>query len=436
MNTVYSRLKAIQSLRSSTSGSLIPEKKKIQLPNLETDSGKVSNPDQVHHQWVEPLEGIWYRIVSLPLAVSLTDLQTFLTCNGISDPLESVYWFDTETTGLSGGAGTVIFLFGWARWYLGKWQLHQVLLQDYSYEPEFWQFVLEQMREARVLVSYNGLAYDQPLVSSRCILNGLRFESLEHIDLLYPARRLWKHILPSCSLGSIENHILLAQRIKDIPGSLIPSTFFEYLRQGSPCPATVQSMELVISHHEMDHWSMILLSSALGSIYGVLSDQHRSSGPNSKVTLDAAVDKNGIPYVTIAGMLKTARYFDWLTSDLIDALLSHPWFINKPLHSHDTLELARSYYLTKQMEKAMPYFTRLIKHQSNLWALYRVVVWYEWGKKDVQSAFTYLTEYQEIWIHLPEKPKKLWQNRYTRILQKVSKIQEGEANIMLGSRSK
>jgi uncharacterized protein YprB with RNaseH-like and TPR domain len=424
MSNVYSRLKAIQSLKSSTTGSQRPDKKNLAGKQNSDYSKKFLTLDQSQHHWDEPIEGIWHRKLSIPLAVSLTDIQYFLTCNGISEPLESVYWFDTETTGLSGGAGTVVFLFGWARWYMGQWQLHQVLLQDYSYEPEYWQFVLDHISDARVLVSYNGLTYDQPLVSTRCILNGLRFESMEHIDLLYSARRIWKSVLPSCSLGSIENHVLGAYRIKDIPGSLIPTTYFEYLRQASPCPTTFTGMDLVVSHHEMDHYSMILLSSTLGAIYGLLSSIHRTPVQESKDYASTILEDHAIPFVSIAGLLKTARHLNWLTDDLIDFLLDLPWFKHKPFHSSDTLELARSFYLTKNMEKALPYFISLIKNQSSLWALYRILVWYEWNTKDYVSALTYLNEYQELWIHLPEKSKKPWQNRYNRILQKVSKIQE------------
>ena len=53
-----------------------------------------------------------------------------------------------------------------------------------------------------------------------------------HADLLHPARRLWKKIIHDCSQISVESHILNIKRIDDIPGSLAPVIWFEFLKTG------------------------------------------------------------------------------------------------------------------------------------------------------------------------------------------------------------
>jgi tetratricopeptide (TPR) repeat protein len=56
---------------------------------------------------------------------------------------------------------------------------------------------------------------------------------MEHLDLLYGARRLYRLQLDSCRLVSLENEILGVQRIDDVPGSMIPYLYFEFLRTRS-----------------------------------------------------------------------------------------------------------------------------------------------------------------------------------------------------------
>ena len=57
----------------------------------------------------------------------------------------------------------------------------------------------EYMTDARAVVTYNGKAFDIPLLNNRYILHGLisPFKDLAHIDLLPMARKIWKKKLAS-----------------------------------------------------------------------------------------------------------------------------------------------------------------------------------------------------------------------------------------------
>lgn len=181
----------------------------------------------------------------------------------LSFPLERLYWFDTETTGLSGGAGTLIFLFGVARVVDSRIEVQQFFLTDFPGEPEFLKILLDFVPfspDTRFL-SYNGSAYDAPLLKTRFLLQRLDPPAIPQVDLLYLVRRLWKKSLPDCSLGTVERFVLGRERTADLPGRMIPLVYFEYLRSG-----TLDGIRQVIQHHKDDLLSLIHLFALLGSL--------------------------------------------------------------------------------------------------------------------------------------------------------------------------
>ncbi len=150
-----------------------------------------------------------------------------------ADPAEWAF-LDTETTGLAGGAGTFAFLIGVGRIAPDGFRVRQFFLREPGEEPSVLAALAEHLEPFRVLVTYNGKAYDQPLLETRYRLTRARppFSQMDHLDLLYTARRLWKLRLESCRLVEIESRILGIERQDDVPGSLIPSLYFDYLRTG------------------------------------------------------------------------------------------------------------------------------------------------------------------------------------------------------------
>jgi len=147
-------------------------------------------------------------------------------------PLEKCAFLDTETTGLAGGAGTYAFLVGVGRITPEGFHLRQFFMREPCEEASLLHRLSEYLREFDTLVTYNGRTYDQPLLETRYRMARAKppFASMEHLDLLYGARRLWKLRFDSCRLVELENQILGVERDGDLPGEMIPYVYFDYLR--------------------------------------------------------------------------------------------------------------------------------------------------------------------------------------------------------------
>lgn len=153
---------------------------------------------------------------------------------------DHLLFFDLETTGLSGGAGTVAFLAAFGAFNGGtgaaagrSLRITQYLLLDYPGEPDFLEALLAEFKKDPLLiVSFNGKTFDSQILKTRCLMNGIAPLAYRHADLLHPARRLWKRILPDCSQGTIETRILGIDRSGDTPGSLAPDIWFNFLQTG------------------------------------------------------------------------------------------------------------------------------------------------------------------------------------------------------------
>lgn len=183
---------------------------------------------------------------------------------GIAHPLstanrkpEDLLFFDTETTGLHGGTGNTIFLLGYSRFAGDHVMVRQHFLPAPHAERVLYQSFLEMIRDASDLVTYNGKAFDWPQVKTRHTLLRDSIDALPvfgHVDLLHGARRLWKHELPSCRLSIVEKEKLGIVRERDIPGSMAPMLYFEYMQQKDP-----KIMEGILIHNEQDVLSLITL---------------------------------------------------------------------------------------------------------------------------------------------------------------------------------
>jgi uncharacterized protein YprB with RNaseH-like and TPR domain len=176
----------------------------------------------------------------------------------------SVIFLDTETTGLSGGTGTVAFLVGVGRWSSSGFTVEQYLMRDYDEERAMLLGLLETLADAQVLVTFNGKAFDIPLLQSRFVLARQRWPLARavHLDLLHPARRIWKLRLGSCSLANLERQILGIERENDIPGHLIPQVYFRYVRTRS-----AHGMGNILSHNRQDIETLARLTLRMGEIF-------------------------------------------------------------------------------------------------------------------------------------------------------------------------
>lgn len=155
-----------------------------------------------------------------------------------SIPPDRWLFLDTETTGLAGGTGTYAFLVGLAQWVDGRFRVEQHFMRNYAEEQSLLEAVSERLTRAELLITFNGKTFDLPLLETRFRLARRQppTEHLVHLDLLYPARQLWKTRLGTVRLTELERHMLGRAREGDIPGELIPQIYFDYLRQHDPQP--------------------------------------------------------------------------------------------------------------------------------------------------------------------------------------------------------
>lgn len=170
---------------------------------------------------------------------------------------EDILFLDTETTGLAGGTGTYVFLIGLAHFEDGQLVLQQHMLRDLSAEAAFVEHLKAELEPFRACASYNGKTFDLPLLRTRFVMairSDLTVDE-SHLDLLHPARRLWKDRFGSTTLRQLEESILDDGRITDIPGSLIPDAYFHYLRRGDEA-----IIAPVLEHNARDVVSLVRIA--------------------------------------------------------------------------------------------------------------------------------------------------------------------------------
>ncbi|MCA9580713.1 MAG: ribonuclease H-like domain-containing protein [Myxococcales bacterium] len=185
------------------------------------------------------------------------------TLDGVD--LRRLLIFDTETTGLSGGTGTLPFLIGTA-WFDGTdLSVEQLFLRKPGEEGPMLRRFAEQLAGASLLVSFNGKSFDWPMVRDRCVLHRLAapsedFAPPHHLDLLHLARRRYRRELPDCRLQTLERYLCGRRRAGDIPGSEIPAAYHRFARTGA-----MDQMQSVLHHNALDLVTLLQVSLTLAA---------------------------------------------------------------------------------------------------------------------------------------------------------------------------
>jgi len=111
-------------------------------------------------------------------------------------------------------------------------------MRDYPDEEAMLNLLAARMKRFSVLCTFNGKTFDVPLLKTRFLMNRIRDDGLPacHADVLFPARRLWKLRLKQCNLGTLETALLGVEREDDLPGALVPQTYFQYLKDRNFTP--------------------------------------------------------------------------------------------------------------------------------------------------------------------------------------------------------
>jgi uncharacterized protein YprB with RNaseH-like and TPR domain len=201
---------------------------------------------------------------------------------------EQWLFLDTETTGLAGGTGTYAFMIGIAWWEAGGLQVEQFFMRDLDEEHSVLLELSERMKQRPVLVTFNGKSFDWPLLETRFrMTRAFRgFAPKLHLDLLHPARQIWRLRIGSVRLRDLERQVLGGEgrsldwsRYEDIDSSLIPQMYFDYLRRG-----TAEPLVGIFRHNQMDLRGLAALS---GKILALLDSGHGFASALNAETHDA-----------------------------------------------------------------------------------------------------------------------------------------------------
>ncbi len=252
-----------------------------------TPAGASSVTESRHPPLEALVQGVWRerqgcRCLLRERALPLTHLHGDLPLNALLDIPSHVWipfvvggdgaaidprdllFLDIETTGLARGSGTYAFLVGLGSFVDDAFCVRQYLMPDYDSEAALLSFLDDELARCTGLVSFNGRTFDWPILQARYLLaqHPPPFSGEPHLDLLSLARRLWRRMLPSCALSSLEIDILAVQREgEDVPGYLIPALYHDFVRYGRTRP-----MARVFYHNLIDLLSMVTLAARAGAL--------------------------------------------------------------------------------------------------------------------------------------------------------------------------
>ncbi len=208
-----------------------------------------------------------------PRACEVGPRAVRLLMPGTSGPAEDPgrgLFLDTETTGLAGGTGTYAFLVGLAWWDRNGLAIEQLFMRDHSEEPSLLLELARILAQRPVLVTFNGKSFDWPLLETRFRMARVALSAPPHthLDLLHPARQLFRYRLRSVALSELERQVIGLERAGDIPSETIPGRYFAFLRGGPPEPVAE-----IFRHNQMD---LLGLASLAAHITQLVEDAESS----------------------------------------------------------------------------------------------------------------------------------------------------------------
>jgi uncharacterized protein len=311
-----------------------------------------------------------------------------------------LFFFDTETTGLSGGTGHVIFLLGHARVYEDRVVVRQHFLPHPGAEVALYQSFLSEV-DYTTLVTYNGKAFDWPKVKTRhtLIRDAVpKLPAFGHFDLYHASRRMWKQKLESVRLSNVEKEILQIEREEDVPGFLAPMMYMDFL--STPHPDRIFPVFL---HNELDVLSLICLYIHL-----------------SKQLLEAPQLKDAFE------QLETARWLETLGET--DAAKN----VYERVAKKETKEswqakwqLSLLYKKEKRYEEAVDIWKELWQHGSDTWKMkagVELAKAYEHYFRDVHQAYHYATSVYERWKTLSRSYKQRNTAQELELIRRIERL--------------
>ena len=316
-----------------------------------------------------------------------------LTEGEIVAPGELLF-LDTETTGLSSGPGTVAFLLGVGHFCKNGFIIKQYLMRDYDEEPSLLDNLGAELGGRCALVTYNGKAFDLNLLASRCIMNGMRLPQTErHIDLLRPARRIWRRCLDNCRLSTIENEVLGEKRDEDIPGSQIPQVYFEYLETRE-----WETIQKVLLHNRLD---ILAMAAVLKYISDLIERTRRGAAYDTDAYNNAGRVSSGRLSNRIAEELLGLAGFFYSMKDAASAESCLHKSIERDIPAITRRALTALAEMKKREGKfheAIEYWNRLLSFtpRTGVYPYIELAKYYEHKARDLATAMEYADRAQTL----------------------------------------
>ena len=347
----------------------------------------------------------------IPLAMGLqipADILGFLSRESAFEGLDlsSAVFLDLETTGLAGGTGTVPFLVGLAYYRDERFKVTQFFLNEMAEEgrlvAELDRFVREMGFKS--LVTYNGKAFDLPLVETRFALHRAPcpLRGLPHLDFLFSARSLWKHKYDSCRLFNLAREIVQAERSEDIPGAEIPLRYFQYIRNGD-----FSLIDPILYHNQED------LLSLLGVVVAgsVLVERNREAAARGEAD---AMDLFGV-----ARLFERAG--DAATSAaLLEKALSGGRGLTAEVTHVARKKLSHHFKKAKDWDKALPFWQEMAAGED-VDCFRELSMYFEHTVKDYTEAIRVATEGLALSKGKAFAAEKDFEKRIARIRGKMAK---------------
>ena len=399
------------------------ESKSQVLSDLRQRLDRLLEPKRIYREkWIVPIEGLVKgEVVSTPDGETFRAKETFpsdfrygeMTLSDILNiptypahllsgneqlkelDLKKTLFLDTETTGLTGGTGTIAFLIGVGFFQGEEFQVHQFFMRDYSEEKAALSIFKQLLESFQFLITFNGRHYDIPLLETRFILSrtASKIREMPNFDLLFPSRKIWKGAYENCRLVTLESRLLGMERVDDIPSEFIPTLYFDYLRTGDG-----QKIHRVFYHNQMDILSMVALT---GRIHLVYHD------PN------AAQPRKGVEHFALG------RLF-WDHGDFGKAVPCFETAMNRCDEdlAWDVMKwLSMAFKKTGESEKARSVWEEMATwpHQKDVFPYVELAKYYEHRLKDFEGAIVYVKKGLDQTPMHREKEIELLQHRKRRL---------------------
>lgn len=315
-------------------------------------------------------------------------------------------FIDTETTGLGTGAGVYAFLIGVGTFEMWSsdatahpsliapthFVVRQFFMRHPGEEASVLAAVAETVRERRLVVTFNGRSFDLPLLRARYRQNRLLLpsaarrvalfeEGSPHLDLLPPARRLWRRRLQSCRLINLERHILETLRSEeDVPGAEIPRMYLDFLR-------TQQAGELrrIFYHNQEDIVSMAALSHALVHTYTDSFRELEGIYAEDLLSLAACYLRQGQAPLAERAYRSAA---DMAESDHLRAEIFAQWaqLLKRQERWAEAADLWQLWLTSVPGSNALPFIELAKYHEWRTGDLAEAEMWAAWGLHIVEAA--------------------------------------------------